>query len=222
MYDDNTFYQLESDEFHGIDDIPTVYPRNPFDEDGADNIFGLGNKQKKAERKLAKAEKKLAKGNVKAATRKIAKAEKLLGKVETGVSAKQPAIDAARLRSSAITNATNPAQTENLSTDAGQIGMQGGTPIMQPSQVGGGGGGGDMGGGSMDMGYSPETNLANPTAENTTPSDEPTGDLATVKDLQGVTVTAGKKNNLMLLIIIGALLLLAIWYFSKHKSLKLK
>lgn len=218
---ENSFFN-DADEFDDKDVIPAIYPKNPYDDEGADNIFGLGNKQKKAERKLRHAEKQLAKGHTRKAQRKIRKAESLLSQVQSGVDSNNPAIDALRKQSQSITSATNPIHTEDMNTDAGQIGSQSGTPTQyaQPS-VGGGGGGGDIGGGSMDTGYEPQTNLAEPTAENNTgASDEPTGDLAKVKDLEGVTVTATKKDKTLMLIIIGALVLLAVWYFSKKGKLK--
>lgn len=215
---ENSFYVNNVEDFDDADVIQSVYPKNPFDDNGADNIFGLGNKQKKAERKLRHAEKQLAKGHTRKAERKIRKAEGLLNQVQSGVDSHTPAIDALRAKSQSITASTNPAITESMSTDAGQIGSQGGTPTQYANS--GGGGGGDIGGGSMDAGYTPETNLAAPTPENNTGSDEPTGDLAAVKDLQGVTVTAHKGNKTLMLIVIGALVLLAVWYFSKKGKLK--
>lgn len=215
MVDYQNSWVADLSSFDDDDVIPAIYPRNPYDDEGADNIFGLGSKKKKAEKKLRKAEKQLAKGHIAKAEKKIAKAAKKLGEPELLKGTIQSQIASIK----AGTNVAPPptAINESLNTDAGQIGSQGGTPT-QYSQPTYSGGGGDM---SMDTGYTPETNLATPTAEdNTGGSDEPTGDLAQVKDLEGVTVTAGKKNNTMMFIIIGALVLLAIWYFSKKGKLK--
>jgi hypothetical protein len=208
---DQFFHLNNFDEFDETE-IVQSFPRNPYDDE-ADNLFGLGNKQKKAERKLAKAEKKLAQGKTSKAAKKISKANKLLGQIDKGHTALDSSLATAQARAQ-INKATpnlntmNPASNESMQTEAGQIGLN-----SQPATSYGGGGGG--GGEDMSTGY---TNEANPSPEENLTGDEPTGDLAKVKDLQGVTVTGGKKDNKIILYAIGAVLLFLIITFVMKKK----
>lgn len=177
--------------------------------DDPDSIFGLGNKKKKAERKLKKAEKKLAKGNYKAAARKIGKANKIL----TGISdAQQQELQATDTLSvvnqqqGAIAKSLEAAQAESNPTLAPtSLSTQAMSNTGSSTGLSGGGGG-----------YMPE--ISSNTGIESTASDEPTGRLADTKQMPGVTVFGGKSGNILIVLIVAVVLIGAMVYFSKKRS----
>lgn len=210
----DSYYDI--DEFGNDNfDIATIYPKNPFDRD-PDNLFGLGNKQKKAEKKIRKAEKLMAEGKTAKAEKKIAKAAKKLGETDllkSTITAQGQAI----LSGKPLSSSTTPAQTENVSTPAGQIGSAAQPPVYDPnaggygSGSGSGGGGGDM---SSDMPYSPDTTMSDPTAETTSLStpDNP----ITLPDV--VVKNTPDTKNMLLYIVLAIIVIAGIMYFSKKKK----
>jgi LPXTG-motif cell wall-anchored protein len=182
-----------------------------------DSFLGLGNKQKKAERKLAKAEKQREKGHIKNAERKTEKADKILSKYK----AAQDKLISAQDKKQAIgdnkqvLDAQNTQQTESGNTTAGQIGeVAGQMSTTAPTMSGtGGGGGGDMSSGDLPM-Y-PEATSGIPTDTN-----DPTKDPTTQEDLPNVTVVGHpSKDNTITYVIIGvALLALVYFFFIRRKK----
>jgi hypothetical protein len=207
----DSYYDI--DEFGSINDIQTIYPKNPFDEDKADNLFGFGNPKRRAAKKLAKAEKQLAKGHTKKAEKKLMKAEKILSPFTALQTEAQGIKQQIHPNTPAVTNTTNPAQTENVSTPAGQIGSAAQPPVYDPNAGGmsGGGGGGDM---SSDMPYSPDTTMSDPTAETTSLStpDNP----ITLPDV--VVKNHPDTKNMLLYIVLAIIAIAGIMYFSKKKK----
>jgi hypothetical protein len=138
--------------FAGWDSVETLQEANP-----PDSILGLGNKKKKAEKKLKKAEKALAQGNTKKAERKIDKAikkgaqvaDKNRGELAAQIKVTQEKVDAENATKAAFKESVQrpPKLVEEIqpmdpitlpdSPDVPGSGLT--TPIS-------GGGGGDMGG----------------------------------------------------------------------------
>ncbi len=182
-------------------------------EELRENFLGIGkrNLEKKANKKLDKAEKQLSKGHIAAAKRKTEKAEKILEPLRN---AQEKVLTLRDVKANIDANkialdTTNPNVTESMQTQPGQIGANAGSMSAVGSS------GGSTGGYS----FSPDdSNPATSISETSSPnSDEPTGDLATEKELPGVTVTSG-KNNTIIFIIVGAVVLYLAYKFLLKKK----
>lgn len=173
-----------------------------------DSIFGLGNKQKQAERKLKRAEKKLSKGKTKAAERLISKAQKTLGKVAAGQS--NLSLTQSQLASVKATQNALGSYNPDINTGVQPLSAQSMSDVAQAQPI-------PESGGGMTSDTSDLTGVES-TAPDT--SDEPTGSLAAVKELPGVTVTSSKGLSIVVIIIAAAVILLGIVYFSKKGKKK--
>lgn len=183
------------------------------DSDPVDLFLGIGsrNQEKKAAKKIKKAEKQLEKGHTKAAERKLKKAGVAQEKVQRTQSATiaalntQGAILAGKDQIEAAKVALSvPKADANVSAQAydplNSL-PQSAASNVTPESGGGGGGGGDT------------STYSDPS------TDEPTGGLANVKDLPGVTVT-NSKNKTGLYVVIGVMLLLLVTFGAKFLKSK--
>lgn len=182
-----------------------------------DSLFGLGNQQKRAERKIKKAEKKLAKGKIKKAEKKLSKGTAILNKLQATqqktIAAKQQVGDVNATKD--YIKAFVPAQTESMQTTAGQIGGEAGATVV-PSDLAQkqtlGGSAGDItysgGGGSMDD-----------LSSTLTGGEGETSTIDNPKELSGVTVTA-KKPNWILYAGIAIAVIVVIFVIAKMNKKK--
>lgn len=194
--------------------VPEQFGEDEVEDFQPDSIFGLGNKKKQAERKLARAQKKLAKGKTKAATRLQNKATSLLNKISGGQDVQSQAVQ----KLSDINT-----QQQLLDQSLGAANQAGSVPLpVQPlsSQ--------DLTSGAVappDLSMYPDTSGTSDLTgvENNPPpgSDEPTGWMADTKTLPDVTMVSKKSNpNMIVLVILAAVLLLGALVFFSHKSKK--
>lgn len=211
---------LEDTESILFPDDPTKNPNHTegfyYDEE-EDNFLGLGNKQKRAQKKLAKAQKQLAKGNVKRAERKLSKAEKIMGKA--GISSSNPqdttvsriAEDVAAIQfnknapqiisqqQKSLQDALTQQAISQAQESVGQIGAAAGgiTPYSDNSGLG-------TGGDTSNMGFA-----AQPLPDS---SAAPVQDLTT--DTTGSAQTTG-TNKTIVYIAIAAVILIAVLIFKR-------
>jgi hypothetical protein len=169
----------------------------------SDSIMGLGNKKKKAEKKLAKAEKALAHGNTAKAQKKIDKAAKKIGKEEkrdttetqqrlladqqavtSGLNAKNDTLS--KVETAKKLDTPMPIDPSTLQ-DSPNIS---GSGLSMPLGSGGSGGGGDM---------LEQQGTGEPSADGTTP--QPDGNT-----MDNVTITNRKYNPLLIGAVIFAII----------------
>ena len=187
-----------------------------FEMEEPDELFGLGNKKKQAERKLAKAERKLAKGKTKAAARLTKQADKRLSRISTGL---QKALGTKQTlaevnQTQANLNTMNTQANESMNTAPGQIGETAMPPTVSAQQaqtsqipISGGGGGADLPypDSTAEMTDSPYYNQAQ--EQNTQGEQTP----------QQPTPTS-KGKNIILICAVIVIVIAAIIYFSKHNK----
>jgi hypothetical protein len=201
----------EMPEMSGFDSVEALQNANPIHPD---YILGLGNKQKKAEKKLKKAEKALEKGNVAKAEKKIAKAVKKGAKVSddkrgnlvSDILATKDKVATAKDATGKFLDAVTPPKKVEDVQKLDPVTLQDSAQVQGNLAVPlGGGGGGDMGGGTSPE-YSQQEQAA------ITTSGEP-GEGGT---MENVTVTTKPKNWLMLAAVAFVLIGLVI-YLNRKK-----
>lgn len=191
---------------------------NEMTLDGADYILGLGNKRKKAEKKIRKAEKLMAQGKIGKAEKKLAKADKKLVKSKTADLDTISNLSNAQKDLAALKDTKT--QALNDARQAGQqsvlpSGFQPITPSTQDvsAQIGDTSGQlGDMSAMGAGGGGSPDFQTPDAPTDDSTLS----GDV-----LPGVTVTNSTKSKLGIVpILIGVAVvgLVLFFAFKKHKK----
>jgi hypothetical protein len=190
----------------------------------ADYIFGLGNKAKKAEKKIKKAEKALDKGNVKKAERKLDKAEKKISKsgapMDEALTNKLLAADADvtayKQQQDELSKLRNPVvSVTNQQQNNGGGYIEPLDPIAQGAgaSIPGSGslnqsGGGDISGGEL---------TGEELASSLNQSEQPTQDV-TSDEPQPADETTKSKNTGLIIIVVLAVIIGAYFYFKKHKT----
>jgi hypothetical protein len=203
------YQNLDSENlFSGFDSVEALTSSNNI---APDYIFGLGNKKKKAEKKLAKAEKALEKGNVKKAQRKIDKAIKKgaqvasdkVGDLAQQINAEQTKLDSEVEKKAEFKRASKPKQSiailpiePSVLQDSPSIP---GSGISQPIDSGGNVSGGGSGGGEMSA--APDPGEPEPKDGGTMPE-----------------VVIKNKTTNPLLVAIGIFVLIGIVLYLKRKK----
>lgn len=226
-YDTSAYRYAGVEDPYACDGCPPVEQFNGYEvEDfvGADSILGLGNKKKQAERKLKRAERKIAKGKTRAAERLQNKAGKILSRIQdkqgmqVQLAGQLAAVNAGNDQAAMALRSANESLYPQTQPDAPAP-----MPLsVQPMSNTGSSSSPSMGGGgSIDYGSISDTSTltgVESEAPNTSPNDEPTGELAKIKELPGVSVKSGKKGSVALIIIGVVVIVFAVIYFSKRKK----